>query len=115
MNGQDYPTTGGFGQTDKQWSDGKSQYEVMEGRRNKLRDQTNRLEQKQNALKAFLMEVEVFAAVMGDGLTNAELDTLRRQYSYYSKKNEQTTISLNDSRNALKRIETDMYNFKQRR
>ena len=115
MSGQDYPTTGGFGQTDKQWSDGKSQHEVMEGRRNKLRDQTNRLEQKQNALKAFLIEIKLFATVMSDGLTQSEADTLRRQYSYYSKKKEELTISLNDSRNALKRSETDLYNFKQRR
>jgi len=115
MSDIDYPTTGGFGQTNKQWSDGKSQYEVMEDRRNKLRNQTNQLEQKQDALKAFLIEIKVFATVMGDGLTKAELDTLRRQYNYYSKKENQVTISLNDSRNALKRSETDLYNFKQRR
>jgi len=111
----DFPTTGAWGQTDSQREAGKTQYEVMEARRNKLRDQTNRLDQIQNALKAFLLEIEVFASVMSDGLTEAEVELLRRQYGYYSKKKGVVTISLNDSRNALKRAETDLYNFKQRR
>jgi len=111
----DFPTTGGWGQTNSQWAEGKTAYEVIEARRNKMRNQTNRLRQQKEAVDAFLIEIETFARIMSDSLTETEVGALRRQYSYYSKKREFLTVALNNSSNELKRCETDLYNFKQRR
>jgi hypothetical protein len=52
---------------------------------------------------------------MQNDLSAGELERLREQWIYYSKKKEFLTISLNESRNSLKSAETDLYNFKQRK
>ena len=111
----DYPSTGSFGQTDSQWKEGKTQYEVMEDRRNKKRDFCNRLEQKRDAERDFLYQIECFVAIMDKDLQEPEIEELRRLWKSYSKKCIRATELLNDSRNELRKLEADLFNFKQRR
>jgi hypothetical protein len=113
--GVDYPTTGGWGQSDAQWKGQKTNYERLIDTRNKLRDQTNRYEQKRDAVGLMLDTIREYVEIMGSDIPDAEISELRIQWTYLSKKKDLLTEQLNDSRNALKRQETDVHNFKQRR
>jgi hypothetical protein len=115
MGNEDFPTTGGWGQSDSQWKANKSQYEVMQEACKRHRDYCNRAEQIRDETQAFYGAIEKFAIVVGRELTQSEIDGLRHLWSLYSRKCIRLTERLNDSRNELKRMETDLYNFKQRR
>jgi len=115
MSNVDFPTTGAWGQTDQQREDGKTAYEVMEAQRNKKRDQVNRLEQVRDETRTFVEAIEKYAIVMGFDLPEKEVGQLRSLWTLHSKKCIGMTERLNDQRNALRRLETDLFNFRQRR
>jgi hypothetical protein len=113
--GVDYPTTGGWGQTNKQWKDQKTSYERLIERRDALKNIVNRIEQKREANSLVLDTISEYCAIYGSDLSDRDAVAFERQRSYIQEKYDFLTVALNEKRNALKTSETDVVNGKRSR
>lgn len=115
MSGQDFPTTGGWGQTDKQWKDERTGYEKAKDAAYQQRCFVNSLEQKMEAITALLEAMATYRLVADNGMSAGERIAIERQTLFYRSKLTEISTKDNDARNQLKKLETIVFNYRERR
>lgn len=114
-SGIDYPTTGAWGQTDKQWHEGKTGYEKVVEARDLQKSVLNDLEAQLTAFNRLDDERVEFLIAISSHFTNVERESFERLRVYIQKNLSALTLKCNDARNKLKKLETDVYNYRERR
>lgn len=115
MSDVDFPTTGGWGQTDKQWKDERTGYEKAKDAAYRQRCIVNTNDQKIEAIVALLEAMATYRLIEDNDMTTGERTAIERQTLFYRTKLSEISTKNNDARNLLKRLETNVYNYRQRR
>lgn len=111
-NSIDYPTTGAWGQTDKQWQDQKTSYEKLLDQQQAIEERITTLALRENACIVLQSANRDYMLAFQGMLGSGEIQSFEKQWAYLEARRVLCREQYNNANNELRKIKTKIFNHR---
>jgi hypothetical protein len=108
----DYPTTGAWGQTDRQWQEQRTSYEKLLDEQQAIEERLTTLALRENACIVLQTANRDYTMAFQGMLNSGEITSFEKQFAYLEARRVLCREQYNNASNDLRKVKTKIYNHR---